>query len=123
MRYIMAVNTYAINNKTRYSEWLNLNKSYRTMLKENKRTSLAPNKIPKYSNFGFKFRYLRREILKNRLIRARHVYGYDMRGASMDKCGRTIVSYRLKPSQKILVTVHILDYASIYDEEIIHSQR
>ena len=109
--------TYAINNKTRYSEWLNLNKSYRTMLKENKRTTLIPNKIPKYSNFGFKFKYLRREILKNRLIRARNIYGYDMRGVSMDKCGRLIVSYGLKPTQKILTTVHILYYAHIYDEK------
>lgn len=108
--------TYAINNKTRYSEWLNLNKSYRTMLKENKRTTLIPNKIPKYSNFGFKFKYLRREILKNRLIRSENIYGYDMRGASVDKYGKLIVSYRLKTSQKILVTVHILDYASIYDD-------
>ena len=86
------------------------------MLKKNKRTSLVPNKIPKYSNFGFKFRYLRREILKNRLVYIGNIYGYDMRGTSMDKCGRLIVSYRLKPSQKILVTVHILDYASIYDK-------
>ena len=108
--------TYAINNKTRYSEWLNLNKSYRSALKKNKRTSLTPNKIPKYSNFGFKFRYLRREILKNRLVHISNIYGFDMRGVSMDKYGKTIVSYRLKPSQKILVTVHILDYASIYDK-------
>lgn len=113
---MISFDTYAINNKTRYSEWLNLNKSYRTMLKENKRTSLPPNKIPKYSNFGFKFRYLRREILKNRLVSIGNIYGYDMRGTSADKCGRLIVSYRLKPSQKILVTVHILDYASIYDK-------
>ncbi len=114
---MISFDAYAINNKTRYSEWLNLNKSYRSMLKKNKRTSLIPNKIPKYSNFGFKFRYLRREILKNRLVRVSNIYGYDMRGVSMDKCGRLTVSYRLKPSQKILVTVHILDYASIYDKK------
>ena len=117
MRYILSVNTYAINSRSRYSEWLNLNKSYRTTLKKNKRTTLIPNKIPKYSNFGFKFKYLRRELLKNRLVRVGNIYGYDMRGASMDKCGKSIISYRLKPTQKILVTVHILDYASIYDKK------
>ena len=113
---MISFDTYVINNKTRYSEWLDLNKSYRTMLKKNKRAALTPNKIPKYSNFGFKFKYLRREILKNRLVSVGNIYGFDMRGTSVDKYGKSIVSYRLKPSQKILVTVHILDYASIYDK-------
>ena len=116
---MISFNIYAINSRTRYSEWMNLSKSYRSVLKKSNRASLTPDKISKYSNFSFKIKYLRREILKNRLDSIGNVCGWYSsmdRGISVDKCGRLIVSNRLKPDQKILVAIHILNYASIYDE-------
>ena len=115
----MSLNTYAITNKSRYAEWVNLNKGYRSMLKKNNRVALTPNKIPKYANFDFNIKYLRDGMLKNRLIccSGNNIYGYDMRGVSADKCGAAIASYRLRSKPKILVAIHILYHVSIYGKK------
>lgn len=114
----MSLNTYAITNKSRYAEWVNLNKGYRSMLKKNNRISLTLNKIPKYANFDFNIKYLRDDMLKNRLICCSgNIYGYNLRGVSVDKCGATIASYRLRSRPKMLITIHILYHVSIYDRK------
>ena len=115
---MMSLNTYAISNKSRYAEWVNLNKGYRSMLKKNNRVSLTPNKIPKNANFDFNIKYLRDDMMKNRLIVCfGNIYGYNLRGTSVDKCGAAVAAYRLRSRPKMLVAIHILYHASIYDKK------
>ena len=94
-----------ISNKTRYSEWAKFGKVYKANLKKisYRYRSLSPNKVVKVLDFSFHFssiEYLRDDILKNKLVCLGDVYNSNTKGRTTDKCGGTVLSYRLKPLPK-----------------------